>query len=134
MTYTTLVKSKAPSLFSIIVLGNGTIELEEFMKLMASKQKEESDETSELREAFNLFDKDGNGFISAEELILAMKNLGEHLTDAEVNDMIKEADVNGDGEIDYDGMLIFKLIYALAVGAIIVLCHFRKITNAYHYM
>lgn len=49
-----------------------------------------------------VFDKDGNGFISAAELRHIMTNLGEKLTDEEVDEMIREADVDGDGQINYD--------------------------------
>ena len=49
-----------------------------------------------------MFDKDGNGKISQQELKLVMKNLGENLTDEEINEMIREADDNGDGEVDYE--------------------------------
>merc|ERR1712146_51438 len=49
--------------------------------------------------AFKVFDKDGNGFISAAELRHVMTNLGEKLTDEEVDEMIREADVDGDGQI-----------------------------------
>ena len=44
-----------------------------------------------------VFDRDGNGFISAAELRHVMTNLGEKLTDEEVDEMIREADVDGDG-------------------------------------
>ena len=50
-----------------------------------------------------VFDKDGNGFISAAELRHVMTNLGEKLTDEEVDEMIKEADIDGDGQINYEG-------------------------------
>ena len=50
-----------------------------------------------------MFDKDGNGFISAAELRHVMTNLGEKLTDEEVDEMIKEADIDGDGQINYEG-------------------------------
>merc|ERR1711865_641239 len=49
----------------------------------------------ELIEAFKVFDRDGNGFISAAELRHVMTNLGEKLTDEEVDEMIREADVDG---------------------------------------
>merc|ERR1712096_340556 len=51
------------------------------------------DSEEEIREAFRVFDKDGNGFISAAELRHVMTNLGEKLTDEEVDEMIREADV-----------------------------------------
>ena len=47
-------------------------------------------------------DKDGNGFISAAELRHIMTNLGEKLTDEEVDEMIREADIDGDGQINYE--------------------------------
>ncbi|EEC13003.1 calmodulin, putative, partial [Ixodes scapularis] len=63
----------------------------------------ETDSEEELREAFRVFDKNGDGFISASELRHVMTNLGEKLTDEEVEDMIKEADLDGDGLVNYDG-------------------------------
>lgn len=53
--------------------------------------------------AFRVFDKDNNGYISADELRYVMTNLGEKLTDQEVAEMIREADMNGDGMVDYNG-------------------------------
>uniref|UniRef100_A0A0C9RGW5 TSA: Wollemia nobilis Ref_Wollemi_Transcript_25331_947 transcribed RNA sequence n=1 Tax=Wollemia nobilis TaxID=56998 RepID=A0A0C9RGW5_9CONI len=81
--------------------GNGTIDFSEFLNLMARKMKE-IDTDEELREAFKVFDKDQNGFISASELRHVMINLGEKLTDEEVEQMIKEADVDGDGQVNYE--------------------------------
>ena len=59
------------------------------------------DSEEEIIEAFKVFDKDGNGFISAAELRHIMTNLGEKLTDEEADEMIREADVDGDGMINY---------------------------------
>ncbi|KAJ2492721.1 hypothetical protein IWW37_001167 [Coemansia sp. RSA 2050] len=81
--------------------GNGTIDFGEFLSLMA-RQSSDNNEEEELKEAFRVFDKDDNGFISAAELRHALTNLGEKLTQEEVDEMIQEADVNGDGQIDYD--------------------------------
>ena len=60
----------------------------------------------ELREAFQVFDKDGDGFISADELKDVMMNLGEELTDEEINEMITEADIDGDGKVSYEDFII----------------------------
>ena len=54
------------------------------------------------REAFKVFDSDGNGFINSSELRQVMLNLGEKLSEEEVEMMIKEADTNGDGLVNYD--------------------------------
>ena len=60
------------------------------------------EQIAEFKEAFRVFDKDGNGFISAAELRHIMTNLGEKLTDEEVDEMIREADIDGDGQINYE--------------------------------
>ena len=80
---------------------NGTIDFPEFLTMMARKMKEVDGE-EEIKEAFKVFDKDGNGTISAAELRHVMTNLGEKLTDQEVDEMIREADVDGDGQINYE--------------------------------
>ena len=57
---------------------------------------------TELKEAFKVFDQDGNGFITPSELRQVMANLGEALTDEEIDQMIKEADMDGDGQVNYE--------------------------------
>ena len=52
--------------------------------------------------SFRVFDKDGNGYISSAELRHVMTNLGEKLTDEEVDEMIREADIDGDGQVNYE--------------------------------
>ena len=89
--------------YSIIVIsGNGTIDFPEFLNMMATKLDDLDSET-EIKETFRLFDKNGDGFISAWELRLVMANLGERLTDHEIEEMLREADVDGDGVINYEG-------------------------------
>ena len=61
----------------------------------------------ELYDIFHLFDKDRSGYISREELASVMVQFGQ-LTETEVQVMIKEADIDGDGqviEIDFVEML-----------------------------
>ncbi|KAK5743104.1 Calmodulin [Elasticomyces elasticus] len=81
--------------------NNGTIDFPEFLTMMARKMKD-TDSEEEIREAFKVFDRDNNGFISAAELRHVMTSIGEKLTDDEVDEMIREADQDGDGRIDYN--------------------------------
>ncbi|EPS38312.1 hypothetical protein H072_7905 [Dactylellina haptotyla CBS 200.50] len=81
--------------------NNGTIDFPEFLTMMARKMKD-TDSEEEIREAFKVFDRDNNGYISAAELRHVMTSIGEKLTDAEVDEMIREADQDGDGRIDYN--------------------------------
>jgi len=57
---------------------------------------------TELKEAFRVFDMDGNGLISASELSNIMRNLGEKLSDGEVAELIRQADIDRDGQINYE--------------------------------
>lgn len=75
------------------------LNLAEFLTMMARKMKD-TDSEEEIREAFKVFDRDNNGFISAAELRHVMTSIGEKLTDDEVDEMIREADQDGDGRID----------------------------------
>lgn len=76
--------------------------------MMARKMKD-TDSEEEIREAFKVFDRDNNGFISAAELRHVMTSIGEKLTDDEVDEMIREADQDGDGRIDCKSYRIVSL-------------------------
>ena len=63
------------------------------------------EQTAEFKEAFTLFDKDGDGTISTKELETVMTSLGQKPTLAELEMMIKEVDIDGNGEIDFGEFL-----------------------------
>jgi calmodulin len=71
--------------------GNGTVEFPEFLTMMARKYRDTNSE-DELREAFKVFDRDGDGYINAAELRRVMRNVGENLSEVEIDEMIREAD------------------------------------------
>ncbi|KAG2674141.1 hypothetical protein I3760_13G121100 [Carya illinoinensis] len=80
--------------------NNGTIDFLEFLDQMARQMKAAALE-EELKEAFRVFDKDQDGLISEVELRDVMANLGEKLTKEEVDEMIREADMDGNNQVDY---------------------------------
>ena len=49
-----------------------------------------------------MFDKEGNGFISTAELAAVMTNIGEVLSEEETDELIAEADIDGDGNVNYE--------------------------------
>ncbi|XP_076004963.1 uncharacterized protein cetn4 [Genypterus blacodes] len=79
--------------------GPGTIDFSEFLSMMAVKMNEK-DSKEETLKAFRLFDDDGTGKISFKNLKRVAKELGENLTDEELQEMIEEADRDGDGEVN----------------------------------
>ena len=64
----------------------------------------DTDTEEKIREAFKVFDKDGNGFISASKLRHVMNNLGDKLTDEEFDNIIRVADavIVRDGQVNYE--------------------------------
>jgi len=94
---------------------NGELSLDEFIVLLRKRGKSKKGKPAtfddELKAAFRVFDVDGNGTISAEELSTVMNALGEDLTKDDINFMIRAVDINSDGEIDFDE---FKKMMQLA--------------------
>lgn len=83
--------------------GTGSLDFESFLNIVASRKFDDEDHEDALKEAFRMFDRDGNGYIDAEELRICMINLGEKLTLEEVEEMIKEVDIDFDGRMNYEG-------------------------------
>jgi len=84
--------------------GLGKLSYEEFLHLMTVKMAEK-DSKDDLIRAFRLFDDDDTGKISFKNLKRVAIELGENLTDEEIQEMIDEADKDGDGEISQEEFL-----------------------------
>ena len=66
------------------------------------KKMKTSEIKDELIDAFKMFDMDHDGFITPDELMNAMAHLGEDLNESEIEEIIKEADAENDGKLDFD--------------------------------
>ena len=60
------------------------------------------DKIAEYKEAFDMFDKDGSGTISVNEIVKIMKNFGYPIKKSEAQKMVQDIDDNSDGEIDFE--------------------------------
>ncbi len=80
--------------------GNGTIEFPEFLSLLTIKAKDKI-EQAEILEAFRVFDRNKDGFITANEIYHIMGNLGEKLSREEVAEMMREASAGTEGKLQY---------------------------------
>ena len=81
--------------------GDGKINFDNFITLMEKKLRDHDNE-EELIETFKVFDKDGIGFITFNNLKDVIKNLGLNYSDDEIMEMIKECDLDNDMMINYD--------------------------------
>lgn len=63
------------------------------------------EQIGEFKEAFSLFDRDGDGTITTNELGTVMRSLGQNPTEIELQDMINEVDEDGNGTIDFEGKM-----------------------------
>ena len=78
----------------------GRISFDDFTMFMADKMNR-VDSPENIIDAFQAFDVEQKGFVSANELRYVLTTSGEKLKDQEMNEMIKLASVDGKGNIDY---------------------------------
>jgi len=83
--------------------GSGQIEFKEFKAFMTR----EMSEAQRLKEIFELFDSDGDGYITIPELRKTLKQCDYKVTEEGIEQIMKEADINKDGKISFDEFKIF---------------------------
>ena len=88
-------------IFELDLEGNGEINYEDFLTIVKRREKN-VDKEEEVLNAFKLFDKEGNGLININELKHIMLTVGNNITEEELNDLLKEADTDNDGYINYE--------------------------------
>lgn len=110
--------------------GNGCISFNEFLYLMTKNVHEDGDIEEEIREAFRVFDREGHGFITVPDLCQVLTTLGDKLTEGtfsnelklgtllcsyfhflldESAELIQEADIDGDGNVNYEEFVTMLL-------------------------
>ncbi|KAK6589652.1 centrin [Cryptosporidium xiaoi] len=94
-------KEELKKLSSNLESSNGMVSYNEFYDLVETKILQR-DPREEIIKAFKLFDDDGTGKISFKNLKRVAKELGENISDEEIQEMIDEADRDGDGEINQE--------------------------------
>merc|ERR1719178_67995 len=84
--------------------GSGLLEFGEFCQLAAKFLVEEDEEAlkKELKEAFRIYDKEGNGYISTDVLKEILQELDAKLTNEDLDNIIEEVDEDGSGTLDFD--------------------------------
>ena len=81
--------------------GNNEINYEDFVSIVNRREKD-VDTEEEVLKAFKFFDKEGNGLININDLKHIMITVSKNLSELEIDDMLKEADLDMDGFINYE--------------------------------
>lgn len=81
--------------------GKGTINFQEFAIMMARKSIFPHEEEEDIREAFRVFDKNGDGFITAIEMEEVLYDFDMSIPNQEITEMIKSVDKDGDGMLSF---------------------------------
>ena len=80
---------------------NGEINFEKFVSIV-NRREYDVDTEEELLNAFKIFDKEGNGLINLNELKNIMLKVGKNLSESEIDEMLRDADIDMDGFINYE--------------------------------
>ena len=81
---------------------SGTIDFDEFIQMMTAKISDK-DTPEDLRKVFDLFIGDDDADkIELKHLKRVAKELGENMTDEELNEMIVRADTDKDGKVSFE--------------------------------
>ncbi|XP_076249926.1 troponin C-like [Rhynchophorus ferrugineus] len=82
----------------------GTVNLDAFCRVASHFLENEDEEAlqKELKEAFRLYDKEGNGYIPTSSLREILAALDDQLTNDQLNEMIAEIDTDASGTVDFD--------------------------------
>ncbi len=85
--------------------ATGFIDLKGFLSVYGKILQNEQDE-EDLRQAFRVLDKNRRGEIDVDDLRWILKELGDDLTEEEIDEMIRDTDRDGSGFVDFDGAFL----------------------------
>ncbi|CAL8381339.1 unnamed protein product [Boreogadus saida] len=83
------------------IAKQGELDFSTFLTMM-HRQMQQEDPKTEILEALKMADKQNKGYIQAAELRAKLTKLGEKLTNKEVDDLFKEANVKSNGTVNYE--------------------------------
>ena len=97
--------TKNPAIYNMIADmdadGNGQLDFEEFLDMMTARISDKNTK-ADLERVFKLFDDSRQGFISDENVARVARELGEDIGLEEIREIVKRADLNGDGKLTFE--------------------------------
>ena len=81
----------------------GTVDVATLSQIIVKRIRDLKTTPEELKDAFQVFDKQGTGMISVHDLRMSLTTLGERLADEELDELIREVDQDGEGMVSCQG-------------------------------
>ncbi|KAI0242088.1 putative calmodulin-3 [Lamellibrachia satsuma] len=85
--------------------AGGRVDVPTMARILQGRMKEQTTSHDELRDAFQVFDKNGNGLVSVHDLKHSLTTLGERLADEELDELVREVDTDGEGQLNYEDVV-----------------------------
>ena len=86
----------------IVKSASSRVNFNEFVRHANSVSSDDRINENQMREAFKMFDQYGNGFVNLVQMRTSLQSLGERLRDDEIDELIREADIDAEGNVSYE--------------------------------
>lgn len=83
----------------------GKVDVATLSQLIVKRVRDLKTTAEELKDAFQVFDKQGTGYLSVHDLRLSLTTLGERLTEEELDELVREVDQDGEGMVNYEDVV-----------------------------
>lgn len=104
----------------------GKVDVATLTQFIVKRVRDLKTTAEELKDAFQVFDKQGTGYISVHDLRLSLTTLGERLTEEELDELIRDVDQDGEGMVCYEGtrftMFTFEFFACLQIAVFVKIC------------
>lgn len=110
-------------------ITDGIVTHNSFIEWMA--QRHDLDISADLRQIFHLIDVDGSGHLSSEEFTQIVRCLNPNGNDAKIEALVRQADLDGDGQIDFEEFIATQAQGSGLQITIAALRSFKKILMQY---
>jgi calmodulin len=81
------------------------IDFREFLAYASKNNVDNKLNETQMREAFKVFDNFGNGYVNLMQMRTSLQNLGEKLRDEEIDELLREADIDAEGNVNYEELV-----------------------------
>ena len=118
-------------------MESGKIDFVTFCNISVRFMTEEDEEglREELKEAFRIYDRDGEGFITTDVLKEILREIDSELTEDDLDNIIEEVDEDGSGTLDFDGkidILVYSISYTVILFLDVIELLFTLVNSSFY--